>query len=502
MPLIAPAAREFDSQLGYLKPEARPTKSVAPAVAAGLLHRLAAALDAQQVPYCQWKGHWSAHRWTTGRGDIDLLVDHRSTAAFRSIAAQLGFKPAAPSGGRVILGVESYFGHDPEVDRLLHLHVHYRLVLGEYWKTTYHIPIEQPMLATAIPGIVFRVPAPTYQLLVFVLRMVLRQRGRPLLSLKNRWLTGIQIQLASLEGCSDRAELTALLGRYLPSIDLPFFDRCLRSLQGNCGRVQRAMVPWQLHRRIRENARRPLLTGLIPAAIEKILPPRIARSLVDGRMRLTGGGTVVALVGGDGAGKSSCARELKAWLASSFPTMHAHLGNPPRSLFTLIVGGAFKVENAVTRLLRRRRGSSHLELLRHLCTARDRYHCYHKVRRFAATGGLAICERYPVPENWALAGPCITGLLPQHPTALARWLQAGELWYYRQTARPDVLLVLKLEPELAVLRKPEEPDDYVRARARLVWETDWSSTGAYVVDASRSFPEVLGRLKTIIWSAL
>jgi thymidylate kinase len=501
MPLTAPATREFDSELGYLKPNGRPAKSVAPAATPGLLDRLAAALESQQVAYCQWKGHWSTHRWATGRGDVDLLVDHRTITAFRSIAGQLGFKPASPSGERVIPGVESYFGHDPAVPHLLHLHVHYRLVLGEYWKSTHHIPVEQPMLETSIPGSVFRVPAPPYQFLVFVLRMVLRQRGRPLLSARTGWLTGIQIQLDSLEGASNRAELAALLGRYLPSIDLRFFDRCVRSLRGGSGWVERAMVPWQLHRRLLAGSRRAPVAAVISAAIEKVFPGIIARRFVDGRMRLAGGGTVMALIGGDGAGKSTCARELHGWLASSFPTLHAHLGNPPRSLLTFVVGGALKVEGALAGVLHRRRRSSHLELLRHLCTARDRYHLYQKVRRFASTGGLAICERYPVPENWSLAGPSIAQL-PSQPSVLARKLLAAELSYYQRIPRPDALFVLKLDPELAVLRKPEEPADYVRARGRLVWETNWSSTGACVVDASRAFPEVLGRLKTLIWSVL
>jgi thymidylate kinase len=219
-------------------------------------------------------------------------------------------------------------------------------------------------------------------------------------------------------------------------------------------------------------------------------------------MRLVTGGAVVALVGGDGAGKSTCARELTSWLGGSFPTMHLHLGNPPRSLLTLVVGGALKTEQGLATWLRRRRGSSHLELLRHVCTARDRYHLYRKARHFAASGGLVICERYPVPENWALAGPCIGELLPSQPSWLAQRLRAAEMSYYQEIPPPDTLIVLKLDPELAVRRKTDEPADYVRVRGQLVWNTDWSSTGAQVVDASRSFPEVLIQLKALIWSVL
>jgi hypothetical protein len=65
-----------------------------------------------------------------------------------------------------------------------------------------------------------------------------------------------------------------------------------------------------------------------------------------------------------------------------------------------------------------------------------------------------------------------------------------------------LVVVLRLDPELAVIRKPEEPADYVRARGRIIWNTDWSASGAEVVDASQPLPQVMGRLKAIIWSLL
>jgi thymidylate kinase len=467
-----------------------------------LLRQLVKALDTQGVAYCQWKGHWSAHRWAIGEGDIDLLVDHAAIATFRSLVAELGFKLAVPPPGRQIPGVESYYGHDPAVPRPLHLHVHYRLVLGDYWKTTYRLPIERPMLQTAVVGEIFRVPSPTYQFLVFVLRMVLRQRGRPL-HYRRRWLGGIQPQLEYLEETSDREALAALIGQHLPCISLSFFDRCVASLRGQGGPIRRAVLGWKLHRSLRAHARPAPLAAVLSAVVEKLLPPAMLRLLSDGRMRVAGGGSVVALVGGDGAGKSTCAYELGEWLSEDLATMRAHLGNPPRSWLTLTTGGALKIERALDSLFHRKRATaSHIELFRHLCTARDCHRLYRKVHRFAARGGIALCERYPVPENWLLVGPCIPALLPPIPSVLATLLRKAEVSYYERILPPDCLIVLRLDPELAVLRKPEEPAGYVRARGRVVWETDWSATQAHVVDASQMLPDVLRHLKSVIWSVL
>jgi thymidylate kinase len=483
--------------------EAPPAAVESERPAASLLDQLARALDSQGVPYCQWKGHWSAHRWASGYGDVDLLVDHDALPSFRLVVGPLGFKLAHPVGHRQIAGVESYFGYDPNVPRLLHLHVHYRLLLGDYWRPVYRLPIERPLLELAVPGRPFRVASPTYQFAVFVLRMMLRQVGRPMLSARTRWTTGIQIQMASLEACSNKEELGSVLDQHLSPVDLPFFERCVRSLQGEAGRLERALLPWQLHQRLRTHVRRPSAAALAHAAAEKLFPGRAANRASGADMRLAGGGLVVALIGGDGAGKSTCARELSHWLAPAFPTIRAHLGNPPRSLLTLLAGGALKLQHSLERLLSRRsRPGSYIELLRHLCTARDRYHLYARVQRFAVAGGIAICERYPIEQNRMLVGPCIPGLLPKEPGFLRERLRAAEASYYARILRPDVLCVLRLDPELAVIRKPEEPADYVRARGRVIWETDWSSTRAHVVDASQPLEDVMRHLKSIVWSSL
>jgi thymidylate kinase len=389
------------------------------------------------------------------------------------------------------------------VPRLLHLHVHYRLVLGEYWRTSYRVPLEAGMLASAARGDLFRIPAPTYQFLIFMLRTVLMQRGKLLLGTGNRWRRGIQIQLDNLEALCPREELAALLAVHLPTIDVPFLDRCAASLRGRNRLLERALLLHLLHHRLRDYSRLPSAGALLQAAAEKVVAPEVLRRVADERMRPVGGGTVIALVGGDGAGKSTCARELENWLSRDFAAIRVHLGNPPRSLLTFMAGGALKVEGAINRLLGRPpRTATHLELLRHLCAARDRYRLHGKVQRFAAQGGIAVCERYPLSEIPSHVGPCIPALLGPHPTAFARIIRNAEAWYCERMRRPDLLFVLRLDPELAVIRKPEEPADYVRTRGRTIWETEWTGTRAELVDAARPLGEVLDDLKARVWPSL
>jgi thymidylate kinase len=169
----------------------------------------------------------------------------------------------------------------------------------------------------------------------------------------------------------------------------------------------------------------------------------------------------------------------------------------------LVIGGALKAEAVCYRLARRARpNGTYIELLRHLCTAYDRHRLYQQVRRYAVAGGIAVCERYPIPENRMLVGPCISELIGTEPTRVARFLRDLELRLYERMLPPDTVFVLQLDPEIAVLRKTDEPSDYVRARAQVIWKTDWTSTSAQVIDASRPIDGVVDDLKDRIWSVL
>jgi thymidylate kinase len=491
---MAPAIRSMPGTSSM-----EPTGLTSPERPDNLLDRLARALEMRGVAYCQWKGNWKIG----SEGDIDLLVDSEAIPLFRSLVQELGFKSVLPPGERQIPGVESYFGHDPVLSRPPHLHVHYRLIVGDYWRTLYRLPIERPMLESSQPGDLFRVASPPYQFLVYVLRMMLRLRGWPLPLSQARWIRGIQGQLDYLEARSDHDALSAILAQHLPIIEPMFVERCVQALRGQSDPAESAAVRWNLHRRLRAHTRPPSLSALLAACGEKVLPDPLRLMLFDGRMRPSRGGAVIALVGGDGAGKSTCARELCAWLGTDLLTFHAHLGRPPRSLLTLIVGGALKAEQLGSRLLRRDPlPGSYIELLRHLCTARDRHRLYERVRRYAVAGGIAICERYPIPQNRALVGPCIGELIGSKPTLLRRLLRDTENRYYTRMLPPDTLFVLRLDPELAVARKLDEPADYVRARARVIWETDWSHTPAQVIDVSRPLADVVEDLKARVWSVL
>jgi thymidylate kinase len=240
--------------------------------------------------------------------------------------------------------------------------------------------------------------------------------------------------------------------------------------------------------------------------VRRLLPTRPPRK------RLTSGGAVIAVVGADGAGKSTVVEGLCNWLSKDFAVTKVHLGKPPRSRTTVAITAATKLRLALGAVLGRRfsgsqRGTapspSKLRMLLAVATARDRYIAYTKARRIASNGGLAICDRFPLPQLTLMDAPRVERqLAPGTRSRLTQRLASVERRYYQALTLPEVVIVLRVDPEVAVARKREESPDFVRARWREIWEVDWQTTPAHVVDADGPPEEVLSAVKALVWSEL
>jgi thymidylate kinase len=140
-------------------------------------------------------------------------------------------------------------------------------------------------------------------------------------------------------------------------------------------------------------------------------------------------------------------------------------------------------------------------VIREILTARDRYLTYVKARRYANNGGLVLTDRFPIPGIQLMDGPQVERMTRNHPsTRFLRLLDRLEKQYYQRIQLPEVFVVLKATPEIAVERKVDEEADSVFARSKEIWDFDWDPTPALVVDANQAKTQVLSVLKKLIWT--
>jgi hypothetical protein len=469
------------------------------------------------VRYCHWKSNDMLHRSASGANDLDLLVHRHDGQRFAEVLDRLGFRHAVAPGRREHPGVSHHYALDAPSGRFVHVHAHVSLVLGDDTTKNFRLPVEAAYLASCSHERVLPVPSPEFELAVFVLRMVLKHATVDAFAFgKGALGDNERRELDWLLARADAEGTLAVVGSELPGVGVDLWEECLAATTGRLPLPRRLAAGRKATRALRAHGRRSWPHDLTLRVLRRVTWGSRAYLLrLPARKRLARGGATIAVVGGDGSGKSTAVAGTVAWLGGPFRVRRLHLGKPRPSLLTLTVKGPMYLARSVG-LLDSARASVDPRTARpedfpgnawalwHLFTARDRLRDYRRARREADTGGLVVSDRWPLREITLMDGPRTTWVLhtPDRFSRLTRRIARAEERVYAQIAPPDILVVLRIDPEVAVARRSDEEDSYVRARNTEVRDVDWSGTRAVVVDASLPAEAVLDAVRRTVWERL
>jgi thymidylate kinase len=494
----------------------RPGPEESRTIPLALVLDLCSRLKAAGVSYCHWKSNDALDLSASGDNDLDLLIDRRHMTTFTEVLAACGFKQARPQRRRFVPGVLHFYGMDQATGRFVHVDAQAQLVLGDDTSKNVHVPIEPAYLASCTQGPIFPVPAPEFELALLVLRLALKHGTWDAAAFGLAPLKGTERrELEYLWARVDEARLRGVVEEHLPQILWEDWSAYSRALLTGAALPARLAAGHRVVRGAHVLMRRR-------AALDTVVRCRRRvewglRHYVLGQRntkRLMAGGRVIAVVGGDGAGKSTLVTSLAGWLNGPLDTRVLHMGKPPRSAVNLAVKGAVLIGRR-TRLVRewlpnyptavehngRRPGTAWL--LWQLVTAADRRRHHRRARSLAAQGYLVVCDRFPLEQVTLMDGPRTAWVPVDGLSRFARRLVTAEQRLYRSISDPDLLLVLRVDPETAVARKQGvDPAEFVRPRSAEVYDADWNATDAIVLDASRPADDVLAEARAAVWAHL
>jgi thymidylate kinase len=481
--------------------------------------RLGRQLEEAGIPYCHWKSNTAIERSISGQNDIDLLVEAAEARRFTELLSGLGFVRAYQPDHEVP-GIESFYGFDAEADRLVHVHVHYKLIVGDDRTKNYRLPMESSYIRSAHPGTVFRLPAVEFEYVALVIRLVLKYctwdeiGWRALRGQRARPKGSERAEFEDLSVRADAGRVQSVLEDCLPELEPRLFSDCLEALSEKASLRTRTMAARRLEIALQPYARRSRRVDRSLRIGRRITFALNRRRRGAPRSRPTAGGAIIGIIGGDGAGKSTALAALENWLGSEFDVRLVHLGRPPWSATTYVVRAGLKGTDIVARFLARavpvgpvQRMSGRVAAFRPLvwlvCVARDRSLVYRHAHRFALGAGVVLCDRYPHPLLVSMDVPRIPTMPGgKSETRIVTKMVALEKRYHRTILPPDLLVVLKVDPKIAAARKTDESPENVQRRGAEVWNVDWAGLGVDVVDASQSQEAVALELKVLVWSAL
>ncbi|MEZ4683870.1 MAG: hypothetical protein R2932_57640 [Caldilineaceae bacterium] len=223
-----------------------------------IILQLCEALQREQIRYCHWKSNAAIDRSASGENDLDLLVHRADLSRFTAVLARLGYKEAIARPDKQLPGVLDYYGYDEASDTLVHVHVHYQLILGHDAAKNYRLPIEEAYLASARPDRYFMIPAPEFEFVVFIVRMVLKHATwDAIFGLESQFGKTERLEFDELLQQSDHERVQAILREYLPFIGVALFEQCVEALHQPSPIWRRIRLGYRMQQQLVAHTRRP-----------------------------------------------------------------------------------------------------------------------------------------------------------------------------------------------------------------------------------------------------
>jgi hypothetical protein len=483
-------------------------------------------LHRQGISYCYWKSSRRVHLVLAGEGDLDLLVARQDQHRVEALLVQRGLKLFPSVGGRDHPALVSFLGFDEPSGKLVHVHLHFRLVTGERLLKNYRIPWEDQLLACASrhPTLPIFILDPPSEAVLAVVRACLELRRTDPVTLRHWGATREKFALdreALIADVDEDAlrERAAELFREGPDGE-PLSDRIVEAFYDS-GDLK---IPAPLRRRVAAHFAgqrsyntleyRSRSLGRVALWLAGGLNKRLLHWPRPWNRRAPGGGCVVAMIGVDGSGKSTAVSTMRSWLGAEIDTMPIYFGTGdgrpslllwPLKLVMPMLQRSFKTKpkgSSHGNVSSRPPGFRYASLLTGwaLVVAREKRIKLLSARRAANRGLVVLADRYPQDEILGFNdGPLLTRL-PTVPAFLRR-LEARAYALSRRLP-PDLVIKLMVSPPTAKRREPNMDLEVICDRVASMDRLAFPGARVVCVDAEQPLSVVIGKIKREIWRQL
>ncbi len=472
----------------------------------------------QQVSYCYWKSSRRLRAVFAGEGDVDLLVARNDQHRVQAILLERDFKLFPSVADRDHPATLTFLGYDERSGQLIHIHLHFRLIVGESLLRNYRIPWEEVLLTRAIlhPTLPIRILDPTTEAVLLVVRACLELRRLDPMTLYV-W------QATTRKFALDRAELAALVDRTtLRDLAAERLSEDLAELVADAFYgAQPLETQVRLRRRMRKHCAAYRSYNAVEARVRSAgrallwvagsLNKHVLHAPRPWNRRAPGGGCMVAMLGVDGSGKSTSVATMRAWLGSKIDVVPIYFGTGDGRP-SLLLRPLKLTMPLIRRLLKSKpKVASHgkksgpapgllyslLLMVWAVAVAMDKRKKLVAARRATNRGLIVLADRFP--QNQIIGfndGPLLTRL-----TVVPHWLRRFEGAAYNLARRlpPDLVIKLVVTPETAARREPEMDPAVIRERIAALQRLELPGARVVCVDAEQPLAEVIRAVKHEIW---
>lgn len=485
------------------------------------IKRLLKAFDDNNITYCHWKSNEHLKEALDGDTDLDVLFDPAQRTRLECVFDECGLKRFRATPLMQYNAIEDFIGFDQEAAKIWHVHTHYRMTLGESHLKGYTVtPWGKLLLEHRIRGEEnVWTSDPSDELVLLLCRIALKIRWR---DLPRNLGKDDQIEFAWLKKRTTKEAVSkaavGMVGKNATQVILDLFNSNLKKkaqfteLQSI---LRQKLKPFTSYSKFSSWATRTereifWLYGGVKRRLE-------LSNYTANRRVSPSGGLVVAILGCDGAGKSTTLAYVKKEFSKKLDVVSIYFGSgdgsssllrKPMKLVAKKVGGkgvghAVEKEYAEKKNVSlKSRLYSGAKVMWAVTLANEKKTKQRQMVKARNNGLLVLTDRYPQSNMpGASDGPLLFRY--QNETGILKMISDWEQKVYESFSinAPDLAIKLMVPTNIAIARKPEMTVEEIENKKSIVMGMDISEHTA-VIDTSRPFEITRGEVMKLIWDLI
>ncbi|UCS92961.1 hypothetical protein KZP23_20210 [Echinicola marina] len=461
------------------------------------------ALQQSGIRFLHWKGNQHIMDSLEGKSDMEILVDPKHKETFESILRKLKFRKAISPKWNTYPKVEDWIGFDQKTGNLLHLHTHYAIVTGvKYVKHLYLPWLEEyfsQLKTDEKSG--WPIPKPELESLVLFIRiwakMPLTNRIKKAPEVSKERLEEL---VGLLQQCEDQKLLKTCWNLQL-KIPEGFMD-AVKKIRLEADQKETVRIAKYFYTQVKRHYRKSWISSLaqsyyytyylkVTSFFFRFFSP------MSYKKKLLTGGKIMALVGSDGAGKSTLCEDIVKWLTFKLDTHYFYMGKYPfiRS-YNKVLFSPSKLLHSKTKFSKKLRKI--LGDYYYLILPQRKIDMLQLAKKISLGGSLIICDRFP--QNNVLHmhdGPHLQNGVQSKKSA-KEW----SLFKKIEMMEPDMIFKLKVSPEIATQRKSSHDTEAIKRKCENLDNLSFRHAKVIEINACPPYHEVLLKIKNEIWNNL
>ena len=478
-------------------------------------------LDKAGIRYCHWKSNEHLDASATGDTDLDMLFSATERTALEAVLAECGLKRFRSVHTAQYNAIEDFIGFDGTEAKIWHLHLHYRLTLGEKHLKGYTLPWTEKILDSRIFNEEFGIYTSSCETELFLLfmRMSLKLRLRD---------AGKKIgkdDIKELEWLYERADAESTVSlaksflndavateyRRLISIR-PTKKNQLKKLQKLLRKSMKCFTSYSAAGSFVARSRRELcwLFGGVGRRLG-------LNSLTPSRRISPSGGALVAVLGCDGAGKSTTLKYVRKEFGKKLDCICVYLGSgdgsssllrKPMKLVAKKVGGkgvgakVAKEQDSGKKLSVKARLYKIAKIIWADTLAAEKKKKLRQITKARNRGMLVLTDRYPQTEAVGYSdGPLLDRYINSKGIAGRAARKERRIYESAYINPPDLTVKLMVPTEVAIARKPEMTAEEIEAKKAAVRSLN-ISPNSVEINTDCDIKQSLSLVMAEIWKCL